>query len=110
MDIDRLELIEEMRKKNPEDSFLAYAAALEYQKRGEKERAVSIIETLLNRDPEYLGAYYQLGKLYEEKGEIDKAKQTYKSGKLKAREKQDPKTIGELTEALMLLDEDADNW
>ncbi len=110
MEIDRLELIEEMRKKNPNDSFLAYAAALEYQKKGKNTRAISIIEELLKRDPEYLGAYYQLGKLYEEEGDLDKAKKTYKNGKLKAREKQDAKTIGELTEALMFLDEDEDNW
>tara|TARA_Y100000813_G_scaffold182315_1_gene151949 strand:- start:193 stop:525 length:333 start_codon:yes stop_codon:yes gene_type:complete len=110
MEENRLELIEDMLKKSPKDSFLNYAAALEYRKNGDDEKALHLMEKLLDRDPEYLGAYYQLGKLYEERNETEKAITTYRAGKEIAKKQNDQKTIGELTEALMFLDEDADNY
>ena len=106
----RLELIENMLRKSPKDSFLNYAAALEHKKHGNNERALELMELLVRHDPDYLGVYYQLGKFYEELNEIKKAMQTYTAGKEVARKQNDQKTIGELTEALMFLDEDADNY
>ena len=106
----RLELIEDMLQKSPKDSFLNYAAALEHKKSGNLERAIELMEFLVKNDPDYLGVYYQLGKLYEELQQTKKAIQTYKAGKEVARKLNDQKTIGELTEALMFLDEDAENY
>ncbi len=110
MSEDRLPLIENMLKKNPTDSFLNYAAALEYRKLEMFDKAISALEHLLSFDTQYLGAYYQLGKLYEEAGKPEAAIVTYKKGKEVAKQQNDQKTIGELTEALMFLDEDAENW
>ena len=45
----RLELIEEMLHKNPKDSFLNYAAALEYNKRGEDNKAVELLERIIKK-------------------------------------------------------------
>lgn len=106
----RLELILEMLEKDPNDNFLIYAAALEYQKAGDEKNAVVHLEKLTKNFPDYLGAYYTLGKIYENTGEFDKAVSTYKKGKEIAKKHKDEKTIGELTEALMLLDEEEDNW
>lgn len=72
----RLELIEDMLQKSPKDSFLNYAAALEHKKSGNLERAIELMEFLVNNDPNYLGVYYQLGKLYEELQQTKKAIQT----------------------------------
>ena len=58
---DRLKLIKEMLETNPEDSFLKYAAALEYEKEGDRKSAIAIIEDLLSKDANYLGGYYKLG-------------------------------------------------
>jgi len=110
MSADRLDLIEEMLRKDPSDVFLSYAAALEYIKRGNIDRGIQTLELILQRNPSYLAAYYQLGKLYEENNEIKKAVNTYKKGKEIAREQNDAKALGELTEALMLLDEDESDW
>jgi lipopolysaccharide biosynthesis regulator YciM len=110
MSHDRLELVLEMLEKNPKDVFLKYAAAIEYRKIDEDEKAIKHIEELLDIDPEYLGAYYTLGHLYEQKDEIEKAINIYKKGKAVAKKQNDQKTIGELTEALMLLDEEEENW
>lgn len=106
----RLDLIEEMRQKNPKDSFLNYAAALEYHKIGSVDKAVELLEYIIKNDPDYLGAYYKLGKLYEDNNKIKKAIAVYKSGKVIAKKQNDLKTIGELTEALMILDADEDDW
>ena len=110
MDQRRLDLIQEMLEKNPGDSFLNYAAALEYHKEGQPKKAIEVIESLLQRDENYLGAYYKLGKLYEEMGEVDKAITTYRKGKEIAKKTNDAKTTGELVEALMILDEDEGDW
>jgi hypothetical protein len=45
-----------------------------------------------------------LGGLLSEKGQTDKAIQVYKEGKEVAKKQNDTKTLGELSEALMLLD------
>jgi len=109
-DNDRLKMIEDMLQQNPKDSFLQYAAALEYERAGDPSKAITTINHLLSLDPNYLGAYYKLGGLYEAAGEEAKAIEVYKKGRVLAKEKKDPKTLGELTEALMLLDADDDIW
>ncbi len=102
----RLELIEDMLRKNPKDVFLNYAAALEYYKLGEIEKAIDTLENLLRIDKKYLGAYYQLGQFYEEVEKTKKAIEVYRKGRSIAEELKDEKTFGELTEALMILDDD----
>lgn len=105
---DRIKLIEEMLSTNSEDPFLNYAAALEYNKLGEKRKSIKILEGIVKRSPEYLGAYYQLGKLYEEEDEAVKAIAVYRKGRKIAHEQDNQKTLGELTEALMLIDDEFD--
>ena len=104
---DRLKMIKEMLKTNPTDPFLLYAIALEYKKNGEDHLAIEQLESLIERTPDYLGSYYQLGKLYEEKNELEKAIDVYKKGKGIAELKNDHKTLGELNEALYIIEEEA---
>ena len=105
MTITRLQQIENMLKDEPDDSFLTYALALEYVKMNELSKAIEIIETLLNRDENYLGAYYQSGKLYEETGQIDKAIVAYKKGIAIAQKQNNKKTLSELNQALFLVED-----
>lgn len=93
-----------MLETNPKDSFLHYAAALEHQKNGDQPSAIKIIQKIIKNDPEYLASYYQLGKMLEEKSKVEEAVEVYKAGKSVARKQNDMKTLGELSEALMLLD------
>ena len=103
-------MIKDMLAQNPSDPFLQYAMALEYEKVAEPEKAIEHIRELLETTPDYLGAYYKLGKLYEERGEEEQAIEVYRKGRKLATEKKDAKTLGELTEALMLLDAEDDLW
>ncbi len=101
----RLENIQEMLKSEPEDSFLNYALALEYAKAGDIKKAISLIEQLHARDENYLGAYYQLGQFYEQNEQRDSAVTAYKKGIAIAELKKDRKSISELNEALMMLED-----
>ena len=104
MSNDRLKMIENMLETNPKDSFLHYAAALEHHKNGDLNTAIKTIKGIIKNDPDYLASYYQLGKLLEEKGKAEEAIDIYKQGRSVARKQNDMKTLGELSEALMLLD------
>lgn len=110
MERDRLTFVTSIYKKNPADSFLAFAAAVEHQMAGNRKRAIEICESIIEEDPSYVDAYYKLGKMFENSDRIEKAKTAYKAGKIVASKAKNQKSIGELTEALMLLDEDEGNW
>jgi tetratricopeptide (TPR) repeat protein len=102
----RVDEIKKMLKTDPKDSFLSYALALEYEKAEEPGKAISIIEQLIKDDPNYLGAYYKLGQLYEGKDKLDSAQKIYNTGIKLADEKNDFKSKGELEEALWLIEEE----
>lgn len=101
----RLDYILQMLKAEPNDTFLRYALSLEYAKLNELEKAIDTIETLLKDDSDYLGAYYQLGKLYEQTGNVTLAIDTYKKGIIIAKKQNNRKTLGELNEALFLIED-----
>lgn len=110
MELNRLEFITQMHEKNPKDSYLAFAAAVEQQGAGNRKKAIHIIEQLILNDPEYTDAYFKLGKMYENSNKIKKAIHTYHTGKAVATKNNDQKSLGEITEALMFLDEEEGNW
>lgn len=105
---ERLKMIDEMLVTNPDDPFLQYASALEYRKIGDTSKAIELLESLQSKNADYLGTYYQLGKLYEDSGESEKALAVYREGRDVAKKQSDQKTLGELSEALMLLEDDDD--
>lgn len=67
-------------KENPTDSFSKFALALELLKESKKEKAKVLFESIEAQDPNYVGVYYHLGKLYSEIEENKKALETYKKG------------------------------
>lgn len=102
----RIQYIREMLEKEPNDSFLCYALALEYAKLNDISKAIELLEELITKDSDYLGAYYQLGKYYEQSGNIPMAADCYNKGITIAKAQNNRKTLGELNEALLMLDED----
>ncbi len=95
-----------MLKTDPKDSFLTYALALEYEKEGKINDAIRIIEELMTEDPDYIGAYYKLGQLYEGRDNLEKARSIYQTGIKLADQQKDNKAKGELEEALWLIEEE----
>ncbi len=90
----------ELLKAEPLDSFLNYVLALEYAKENQQKKAIALLEEILLRDGDYLGAYYQLGQLYEQVLVPEKARNAYLRGIEVAKRQKNIKTAGELNTAL----------
>ncbi|NIT57468.1 MAG: tetratricopeptide repeat protein [Aliifodinibius sp.] len=91
-------------KNNPSDSFSKFALALEFRKEGEFKKARILFEDILSSDPDYVGVYYHLGKLYESLDRLDDAQNLYQKGILIADEQDEQRTKKELREALQQLE------
>ncbi len=92
----RLAKLLEFFENDPNDSFILYALATEYNSLNDIEKAFNFYLRLLNDHPNYVGTYYHLGKLYEKQGEKDKAIDVYQKGMLIARSKRDMHALSEL--------------
>jgi tetratricopeptide (TPR) repeat protein len=101
----RLEQLLEMLKAEPQDAFLRYAVALEYEAAGNITEAITRIENLISDQPDYLGAYYKLGQLHEQQREIEKALDVYHRGAAIAKQQNNSKTLGEINTAILLLED-----
>lgn len=93
------ELAESLQK-NPDDSFLKFALALELLKKDDVTKARVLFESVLRQDPDYLGVYYHLGKLYEYDERFKDAKKVYTNGLKVAEKQKNERTALELNEAL----------
>jgi Tfp pilus assembly protein PilF len=94
--VDRIEKIMEFLKETPDDSFLQHALALEYIKLGDDNKARKLFETILEKDPGYVGTYYHLAKLLEKNGDTDAAVRVYEKGMEESKKAGDNKAYGEL--------------
>ena len=72
--------IEALLADNPEDAFLRFALAKEYEKEGADAGAKDVYEALVADQPEYVGTYYHLGKTLERLGEDQEAWRVYTEG------------------------------
>jgi len=96
----RIEKLLEFLESSPGDNFLQHALALEYIKIGRDGDARLLFESILDRDPAYIGSYYHLGKLLERQGDTGVAIGIYKKGMDKAKEAGDRHSYNELQGAL----------
>ena len=99
--IGRLAQLLAFHKEDPDDSFVRFALAAEYAKLGREEDARRAFEALREHDPDYVGTYYHLGKLYERTGMEVRAIETYRAGIDAAMRMSDFHARAELQSALM---------
>jgi tetratricopeptide (TPR) repeat protein len=95
----RLITLLEFLKSDPQDPFVIYALATEYNSLNNTERAFHYYTILVNEHPDYVGTYYHLGKLYEKTDDLPKAIATYQRGMEAARKKRDNHAFSELQSA-----------
>ncbi len=95
-------------KENPQDSFSKFALALELLKINNTDNAKVLFESIVENDPNYVGVYYHLGKLHEQIGENNLARNTYKQGIEISDLLNDSHSKSELQSALMALELDID--
>ena len=96
----RIEKIISMMLEGGKDSFLQHALALEYIKIGQFNEALTNFSELLDRDPDYIGSYYHLGKLHESLGNNTEAILAYEKGMAVAKKLKDNHSYNELQSAL----------
>ena len=98
---DRLHALQAFHAEDPDDAFVRFALAQEYRKRGDGEEALRFFEGLASEQPDYVGTWYHLGKLYEELGRQEHAIRTYERGIIVAEQQRDTHALAELRDALM---------
>ena len=92
----RLAKLLEFLKSEPNNPFVLYALATEYNSLNDKEQAFAYYLRLVAEHPNYVGTYYHLGKLYEKNDEKTTAIGIYQQGMLAARQKGDMHAFSEL--------------
>ncbi|MDZ7878747.1 MAG: tetratricopeptide repeat protein [Saprospiraceae bacterium] len=105
----RLDKLFSFLEGQPDDAFLLFAIAKEYESAGDDTNALDYYQKLQQTTPQYVGLYYHLGKLFERKGESHNALSTYKSGIEVAQKERDFHALSELKGAKMSLDGDDDD-
>jgi tetratricopeptide (TPR) repeat protein len=96
MQTTRLTKLLEFLASDPNDPFVLYALATEYNTSNQEEKAFYYYNKLIEEHPDYVGTYYHLGKLYEKTQQSEKAIAVYKNGMLVARRKNDGHAFSEL--------------
>ena len=96
MESTRLNKLLEFLESEPNDPFVLYALATEYNTQKDTEKALSYYLKLVDEHPDYVGTYYHLGKLYERIQEAEKAIAIYKQGMTASRKKGDNHAYSEL--------------
>lgn len=95
----------EMKALYPNDPFPTYALALESIASDMPEVALDLLLDVKSKFPDYLATYYQLGLVYQKLLNPAEAAQTYREGIKLAAEQLDAKTLNELQEALLMLED-----
>lgn len=99
----RLQYLEQLHEASPQDAFVLFALAKEYEGNRDDAQALSFYLRLKEVDPAYVGLYYHLGKLYERADDLPNAIETYKQGIEASKLAGDRHAMSELQGALMNL-------
>ena len=101
----RKELIFDMLVKEPNDVFLNYALAMEHLSTSDFKEAEIQFKKVLEIDSNYLPCFYQLGQVNEKLNNIELALSYYKQGLELAKLQNNKKALGELNEAIWMLED-----
>jgi tetratricopeptide (TPR) repeat protein len=96
----KIQKLAKILKNNPEDSFAKFALALELLKNNQVETSLKLFESIYRHEPEYLGVYYHLGKLYQALDRYEDAFNCFREGVAVAENQNEQRTLSELKDAL----------
>ncbi|MFT6148181.1 MAG: tetratricopeptide (TPR) repeat protein [Saprospiraceae bacterium] len=103
--MERLQQLQQFLEQMPNDSFVKFALAKEYEQLNDAEKALHYYNDIRTKDPDYVGTYYHLGKLQEALKDIEGALKTYKEGIEIAQKIGDKHAWSELAEAKLEIDD-----
>ncbi|MFB3788463.1 MAG: hypothetical protein ACE15F_19055 [bacterium] len=99
-DRSRLETLLQMVRDDPEDAFSRYALALEYKKLDDTHRALTELEEVIRRHPDYAAAYFMAGQYLEGEGRRIEAAARLREGIGAARRSKDQHALSEMQDFL----------
>ena len=99
----RKEILLDMLETDSQDVFLNYALAMEFLGERNFKEAEAQFQKTLNFNTDYLPCFYQLGQVYEKLNQDVLAIEFYNKGIELASKQGNKKALGELKEALWLL-------
>ena len=99
----RLQQLLKMLEREPNDAFLLYGVAMEHKKADRAVEAVEYLSRTIAADALYCYAFYQMGQVHEQQGDLEAAKQAYEAGITAAIKKGDAHAKSELETALSML-------
>lgn len=102
-DMSRLEAVRALVEQDPANSRIRFMLCMEYLGAADWPQALAELRALLDRDADYVAAYYQAGRASEELGKEDDARGFYSAGIDAARRVGDGHALSELQAALDLL-------
>ena len=97
---DRMTKLQHLLQKEPHDPFLLYAMALEYKKIGHYHQALLYLGRVMQQDGNYCVAYLQSGQVHELAGDLNAARDAYRTGVIAAKKKGDMHAAEEMQSAL----------
>lgn len=104
MNSNRLEQLLKLSENAPDDTFIKFAIAKEYEGLGDMSLAMSCYISLVENHPQYIGTYYHLGKMYERMNDIQAAIDIYEKGIQVAKVASDFHSLSELNSAKTILE------
>jgi tetratricopeptide (TPR) repeat protein len=100
----RLETLQKMLEKQPNDSFLLYGIAMEFKKSGQSGEALTMLAKVIEADSGHGYAWFQRGQIEESRGDIAAAKAAYTAGIIAAEKSGDAHARSELEGALSMIE------
>jgi Tfp pilus assembly protein PilF len=99
-----MQKLQAMLDKDANDPFLLFAIGMEHKKVRNTAEAVDWFKKTLEKDPGYCVAYHQAALAYEDAGDLDSAKSTYREGIAVAHKKGDHHAAEEMEAALSMIE------
>lgn len=101
---DRMQKLLALLERDPNDTFLLYAIALEHKKANDFPAALQWFDRVIEKDSGYSVAYHQAGLTHESAGDLDAAKAMYRRGIAAATRKGDHHAAEEMQGALSMIE------
>ena len=99
----RVDQIKKMLESNPQDIFLNFSLAMEYQSAGHLEEALRQYDRTIEFDPQYLAAHVRKGKILLSEKRYDEARSTLQLSLSIAREAADSHSENTIKEMISQL-------
>jgi tetratricopeptide (TPR) repeat protein len=100
MNAERMQKLNKLLEKEPNDAFLNFGLAMELAKGERWEESLAQFEKTIALDPKYIAAYFHRGKTLVNKGDIEAARTALEIGIAKAGELGEQHSKSEMEELL----------